>query len=607
MKKKLAALEVRCYPNYLVVMFKRLCDGKTITVERIDRAGLETRIIRSTLSRYTIVTFEGDRHMRLLVEAALAGYSNSQIYSLDLSSRDRKDWEVWKETSIPPFPFDHIDLSGTAPQAFNLMLLGGRMHARDIASLQVGHNVTVEYMDKDPIRNDCDNYLSIIVELYKALDGQIKLRERIGGRYGLDLRSKTDAQIAEEVFRKKLGDCGITAQRRDIPAGSKIYYKAPKCIELQSSELLDIQRQLTTRPFVVNDSGYTGFAFEDGAPKKQITIGRTKYTIASGGLHSCERSSCYSEDNCIIMSYDVVSYYPSIILNNKYAPPHIGDAFLKVYSDLVEERMLAKQRGETTDSNSLKITINGSYGKFGSRYSFLYSPELKIQVTITGQLLLLMLIERLENEGIQVISANTDGLVLKFRRNQKRTVGGIMFDWELDTGLTMERSRYSSLYSRDVNNYIAVLEDGKISAKGIYEDLLNSPKKLSKNPMALICAEAVRLHILNGKPIEQTVTQCKDIRKFIVLRSVKGGAKYGSELLGETVRWYYGENSSGDIRYKTNGVKVAKSDGAVPLQALPESLPDDIDISLYITDSYNMLEDVGYTRAKGSELQHVLK
>ena len=607
MKKKLAALEVRCYPNYLVVMFKRLCDGKTITVERIDRAGLETRVIRSTLSGYTIVTFEGDRHMRLLVEAALAGYSNSQIYSLDLSSRDRKDWEVWKETSIPPFPFDHIDLSGMVPQSSGLMMFGGRMHARDIASLQVGHNVTVEYMDKEPIRNDCDNYLSIIVELYKALECQIKLRERMGGRYGLDLRSKTDAQIAEEVFRKKLGDCGITAQRRDIPAGSKIYYKAPKCIELQSSELLDIQRQLTTRPFVVNDSGYTDFEFKGGASKKQITIGRTKYTIASGGLHSCERSSCYSEDNCIIMSYDVISYYPSIILSNKYAPPHLGSAFLKVYSDLVEERMLAKQRGETTDSNSLKITINGSYGKFGSKYSFLYSPELKIQVTITGQLLLLMLIERLEEEGVQVISANTDGVVLKFRRDQKRIVGGILFDWEMDTGLTMERTRYRSLYSRDVNNYIAVLENGKIIAKGIYEDLLSSSKKLSKNPVSLICSEAARLYILNGTPIEQTVAQCKDIRKFTVLKKVEGGAIYNKQLLGDTVRWYYGENSSCDIRYRSNGVKVAKSHGAVPLQVLPESLPDDIDISLYVTESYNMLKDVGYIRATGSDLQHVLK
>ena len=607
MKKKLAALEVKCYPNYFVVMFRRLCDGKTITVERIDRAGLETRVIKNILSEYTIVTFGEGRHIRPLIEAALAGYTNRQLCSFDISSRNRQAWEVRQNIDIPPFQFDHIELSGMVPHSSGLMMFGGRMHATDITKLEVDHNVFVRYMDKEPIRKDCDNYLSVVVELYKALECQIKLRERIGGRYGLDLRSKTDAQIAEEVFRKKLGDCGITAQRRDIPAGTEIYYKAPKCIELQSSELLDIQRQLTTRPFVVNDSGYTDFAFEDGVPKKQITIGRTKYTIASGGLHSCERSSCYSEDNCIIMSYDVVSYYPSIILNNNYAPPHLGDAFLKAYSGLVEERVLTKKRGDITDSNSLKITINGSYGKFGSRYSFLYSPELKIRVTITGQLLLLMLIERLENEGVQVISANTDGLVLKFRRNQKRTVGGIMFDWELDTGLTMERTRYSSLYSRDVNNYIAVLEDGKISAKGIYEDLLNSPKKLSKNPVALICAEAVRLHILNGRPIEQTVTQCKDIRKFIVLRSVKGGAKYGSELLGETVRWYYGENSSGDIRYKTNGVKVAKSDGAVPLQVLPESLPDDIDISLYITDSYNMLEDVGYTRAKGSELQHVLK
>lgn len=60
---------------------------------------------------------------------------------------------------------------------------------------------------------------------------------------------------------------------------------------------------------------------------------------------------------------------------------------------------------------TFKIVLNGTFGKLGSKYSFLYSPNLMIQVTITGQLALLMLIEALEAAGISVVSANTDGIV----------------------------------------------------------------------------------------------------------------------------------------------------------------------------------------------------
>lgn len=67
---------------------------------------------------------------------------------------------------------------------------------------------------------------------------------------------------------------------------------------------------------------------------------------------------------------------------------------------------------QTTDGGS-KIQINGTFGKTGSPYSVLFAPTMLIQTTITGQLSLLMLIEWHEIYGIPVISANTDGVVIK--------------------------------------------------------------------------------------------------------------------------------------------------------------------------------------------------
>jgi len=56
-------------------------------------------------------------------------------------------------------------------------------------------------------------------------------------------------------------------------------------------------------------------------------------------------------------------------------------------------------------ANTLKTLLNGSFGKLGSRYSIFYAPTEMLQVTITGQLALLMLIEMMELCGIPVVSA----------------------------------------------------------------------------------------------------------------------------------------------------------------------------------------------------------
>ncbi|MFM9500750.1 hypothetical protein ACKI1Q_45200, partial [Streptomyces galilaeus] len=83
----------------------------------------------------------------------------------------------------------------------------------------------------------------------------------------------------------------------------------------------------------------------------------------------------------------------------------------------------------------------------------LYSPELLIQTTITGQLSLLMIIERLESAGVNVVSANTDGINVVFKKTQLNQVENIIFQWELETGYNFEWTQYDSVFSRDVNSY----------------------------------------------------------------------------------------------------------------------------------------------------------
>ena len=184
------------------------------------------------------------------------------------------------------------------------------------------------------------------------------------------------------------------------------------------------------------------------------------------------------------------------------------------------------------------------------------SSELLLQTTVTGQLALLMLIEAFEDAGLQVYSANTDGVVVKCKSHQLDLLRNICFDWEMSTSYELEETHYRSLASRDVNNYLAVTTDGKFKRKGIF-----ASGGLAKNPDCNICCTAVAELIANGIPISETVVNCKDITQFVIIRKVTGGGKWRDEYLGKAVRFYYSKNvdRSVNIEYVKNGNKVPKS------------------------------------------------
>lgn len=259
------------------------------------------------------------------------------------------------------------------------------------------------------------------------------------------------------------------------------------------------------------------------------------------------------------------------------------------------------------EADSLKIVVNGGFGKFGSRWSVLYAPDLLIQVTITGQLALFMLIEMIEDLGIPVVSANTDGVLIKCPKDRYDDLQARIAWWQALTFFETEETRYKGVYSRDVNNYLAVKEGGGdpkakflderlgIKVKGCYcERGSAGDSVLSKNPEVLICSDAVMELLRNGTPIEQTIRACKDIRRFVTIRKVTGGARKSEQYLGKVIRWYYSTEMKGEINRATKGDKIPNSDGARPLMELPNEFPTDVNYDRYIDAAVETLHDIGY-------------
>jgi len=311
-----------------------------------------------------------------------------------------------------------------------------------------------------------------------------------------------------------------------------------------------------------------------------------------GGLHSTESGQLVKVGDGILCEYDVASYYPSIVLQQKLSPKSMGEDFLELYQSFVTRRLKAKADGDKVTADTLKIFLNGSYGKLGNKYSSLYAPELMIQTTLTGQLTLLMLIEAMENAGISIVSANTDGIVCQCAKPQERDMEAVAFNWELTTSYELERTDYALLASRDVNSYFALKTDGKIKRKGIFNS-----GGLSKNPDHVIIYDAVVAFLAHGTPIEQTINDCKDPGKFVSCRKVTGGCVWNGESIGKAVRFYVSKDSfftDPCLHYKINQNKVPKSGGCRPLMEMGSEVPADLNYKAYIEEAESLLKGVGY-------------
>ena len=196
--------------------------------------------------------------------------------------------------------------------------------------------------------------------------------------------------------------------------------------------------------------------------------------------------------------------------------------------------------------------------------------------------------------GVQVVSANTDGLVSYYPDHAHSMVREIIGAWEAHTGFVTEETAYSALYSRDVNNYIAVGTDGSAKTKGAYTPSVGN---LHKNPTANIISKALIAFLKDGVPFETTINESEDIRDFVYVRKVTGGAFYENGSLGKVARWYIAKRAISAI-LTSSGKQVSDSNGCRPVMKYADGFkcPDDLNRHAYIEVANKALFDLGVKR-----------
>lgn len=614
--------DVECYRNFFYVAFKCLANGKFVAFEQSPDQTFNPNKLLWMLWRFCIVGFNSRNYDVPMLTLAAKGATCDELKEASdfIIKGNNTPWNFEKEYKVQIQQYNHIDLIEVAPLQGSLKLYAGRLHCETMQDLPFPEDHILSAEDAEVVRPYCCNDLANTELLFNELAPELQLRTEMSEEYGVDLRSKSDAQVAEAVINSELQKVlGYYPRKPKFDDSLVLQYNVPDFISYKSPELQKMLEVVRETRFYLDGMGSP--IMPPTLEKMLVRIGGSVYKMGMGGLHSQEKKVSYrATEDIIIADNDVASFYPRIILNQGLFPPHLGEAFLQVYNKIVETRIhakgeaaKAKKAGDRqaakrwkTIADSLKITINGSFGKLGNKYSTLYAPQLMLQVTITGQLVLLMLIEMLEDAGIQCISGNTDGVVSMYHKDRHEEVRSIIKQWEAATNFETEETRYSGVFSRDVNSYVAIKEDGGDPEARFFDEQLGCKTKgafcergsalnsiLSKNPEALICSDAVIAYLKNGTPVEKTIKNCKDVRRFVSVRNVKGGGEKNGVYLGKVVRWYYPKGEVGHISYLGSGNKVSKSDGARPLMDLPAEFPEDVNYDWYIKAATDMLYDCG--------------
>lgn len=400
------------------------------------------------------------------------------------------------------------------------------------------------------------NDIESTTELLNRCKESIDLRIAIEDEYGVRVLSKDGVNIGMKILTQKyLEKTGLTWwDIKDLR--SPMDYIPLKDVILPfikyNSPIL--QRVLDDMKSQIVSPGRKGY-------ENNFIFNGLRYTVGVGGIHSKnDPEIIIPKEDELLIDCDVTSLYPSMLIEYKFYPKHLGPEFLEVYKQIKEERVEAKHNGNKVKNETLKLALNGLSGNLQNEHNFCYSPEAVMKIRINGQLLLLMLAERLVQIGCKIIQANTDGLFLICKKDNYSNYNKVCREWEQLTRLTLEEDRFEAMYQYAINDYIAVKEGysktknpNLIKTKGMFITEVLLGKGLS----AKIIPEAIIKYLVDKVPVEETIKGCTDIRKFLM--SEKTGKQWHVEYMNKeqqrTNRFYASTNGGYLWKWKDTGHK----------------------------------------------------
>lgn len=436
----------------------------------------------------------------------------------------------------------------------------------------------------------------------------VELRHTLSEQYALGTRiySMGDAKIAEHfvltALERKTGTEPRTLRNlaQNSPNNRAKQFPVAGLLPYSVNFTTPVFQQLfeTLKAGSIQRQSNGALELDTELPGNQAVVNGLTLNFGRGGLHSDDEPGVFtSDDMAEIWDVDVTSYYPGMMIAYGIRPHHVLPAFTDELRKLRDQRVAAKKAGDKITSEALKIVINSVFGKLGDLYSPLRDDYACMQVTIGGQILLLLLIEAVQVAGATVLSANTDGLLLRVPVDKAAAIYAALRSWETTTSLALEEKAYKTVARRDVNNYIAIASEPDkkgnldIKSKGCFNA---DATKLSGRIVPL----AVQEHLRTSLPIETIIANHGNAADFLYYQRSQSDGHFerAGQQLPRTVRWYASADEAAPIeRVSPTGARATIPNAhrtAIAIE-LPSGftradLPG-LDVQHYVTQSQKLL------------------
>ena len=383
--------------------------------------------------------------------------------------------------------------------------------------------------------------------LLNTVKDEVDLRLEVEKEWGFDALSMSNIRIGEEILLRQSNLKGVALEeakskiRRVAKIENKdiilpfIQYSNPKLKEV----LLDV-KNATCYP-CKSDKKQKNY-------EKKFVLSNTCYSIGEGGIHTINEPRIFkpTADQYIGHS-DVTSMYPSLAIIYKWLPVHLGKDFWNVYESLYKERVIAKRNHDELKAKAFKFALNSPIGKMQNESSWAYDPLNAYKIRMNGQLILLMLVDRLLSINCKIVQVNTDGVVYIADKANRELINKFIHEVENITKLHFDSNDYESFYQYDVNNYFGIRkgysqsgDPSLIEKKGKFITEIG----LNNSMTPVVISKAVINYFLTKEPIDKFVKEDKNIRDFLMSQSVNREFKveYGNKPV-QRINRYYASNS----------------------------------------------------------------
>ena len=482
-----------------------------------------------------------------------------------------REWDLSLK-QIDLFKIHHYDNKN---RRVSLKRLEFEMDLENIEEMPIHHNKAD--LTKDEVflsLQYCFNDVDATYEFYKITLGdtyhplykgnnQIQLRKDIEEEFGIPCLNYSDSKIGDEIIKKYYcQEKGMEV--KELPR--KGYFR--KSIDIKNCIAGYVQFETEQLQQFLQNIKRLKLGLQDDF-KEHIDFYGNVYSFMKGGLHTENKPEIFeSDEEYEIIDWDVASYYPAIIITNGRFPAHLGKEFLRGYKQMFDKRLELKPlaKGDRKIKGivgALKLAVNSVYGKSSDMQSWIYDRQLTMFTTITGELSLMMLIEKYEMNGIQVISANTDGVTIRVRKDLIPKMHEINEWWSELTQYALERTDYKKIIFSTVNDYIAIMPDGTIKKKG---DFLTD-FELHKNKSARIVPLALEGYYVHGIPVKETILAHKNLYDFCIRRISSRDFHYEGmssdnklTKYNKLIRYYIGKNGEKihKVKNESSQSKAAK-------------------------------------------------